>query len=171
MVKKINKNKFGFSIIEVLVALVIISIGMLAISSLVIQNLQVESVNKNYIIASMLAQEGLELVRNLRDKNWMTTGASWDDNIYNPGDDTFVLDYLDNIPFYNPGDISENATILHINNNGNYVRDINSPVTPFHRLIYSTMDNGHLNISCLIHWSERGRTYKYQADTQLYNWW
>ena len=65
-----NKKKKGFSIGEVLLAIFVLSIGMIATFSLFnagIKNLQNE---RDLIVASLLAQEGVEVVRNIRDNNW-----------------------------------------------------------------------------------------------------
>src|SRR3990172_140667 len=67
---KFSRLYYGFTIIEVIIAISLVNIGLLAISSLVIQNIQTQDINREYIIASMLAQEGLELARNIRDNNW-----------------------------------------------------------------------------------------------------
>ncbi|NCQ16134.1 hypothetical protein GW814_00575, partial [Candidatus Falkowbacteria bacterium] len=63
-------NNQGISILEVIVAILIITIGMIGVMSLVIQNVEAQYINKNILIASGLAQEGLELARNTRDLNW-----------------------------------------------------------------------------------------------------
>ena len=57
------KNSTGFSLLEVVVAILIITIGMIGVTSLVIQNIQTQYINKNILIASGLAQEGLEQLR------------------------------------------------------------------------------------------------------------
>lgn len=69
-IKLKNKKKKGFSIGEVLLAIFVLSIGMIATFSLFnkgIKNLQNE---RDLIVASLLAQEGVEVVRNIRDNNW-----------------------------------------------------------------------------------------------------
>ena len=74
-----NSKQEGFSIIEVLFALSILAIGVVGLSSLLIQNIQIQNYTKNKLIASMLAQEGVELLRNIRDQNWI------DDNDWREG--------------------------------------------------------------------------------------
>lgn len=60
-------TKQGFSLIEVLVTLMILSVGIVAISALMAGNIRTSVNAKNQIIASGLAQEGVELVKNLKD--------------------------------------------------------------------------------------------------------
>jgi type II secretory pathway pseudopilin PulG len=56
-------------LIEVLVSLFVLSIGITAIAVLMVDNIKNLQTSKNQIVASQLAQEGIELVRNLKDNN------------------------------------------------------------------------------------------------------
>ena len=73
MNKKIKNKKVyllkrqGFSLIEVLFTLVILSVGISAVAVLMTSNIKNSITAKNQIIASELAQEGVELVKNLSD--------------------------------------------------------------------------------------------------------
>jgi type IV pilus modification protein PilV len=59
--------KMGFSLIEVLITLFVLSLGVTAVTLLMVGNIGSAQDAKNQIIASQLAQEGTELVRNLKD--------------------------------------------------------------------------------------------------------
>jgi type II secretory pathway pseudopilin PulG len=61
------KNKKGFSLIEVFASLMILSFGIAAVIVLMMQSIRSSQTARDQIIASMLAQEGIELVRNLKD--------------------------------------------------------------------------------------------------------
>jgi type IV pilus modification protein PilV len=65
--KKTIKKRKGFSLVEVLFALMVLSVGISAISVLMTSNIKNSIDAKNQIIAANLAQEGVELVRNLKD--------------------------------------------------------------------------------------------------------
>jgi prepilin-type N-terminal cleavage/methylation domain-containing protein len=66
----INKNEKGFSLLEVIFAMAIIASGIISILSLFSYNLKAETNNKNKLIATYLAQEGIEVVRQIRDNIW-----------------------------------------------------------------------------------------------------
>jgi len=70
-----NCQKFGngFSLIEVLVALLVLSMGFTAVFALMANNIKSSENAKNQIIASQLAQEGIELVRNMKDNKELDT--------------------------------------------------------------------------------------------------
>lgn len=66
---KLN-NKTGFSIIEILIGMFIFSLGIISVYAVISSSVRVNEYNKNYIIASNLAREQLELMRNNRDYNY-----------------------------------------------------------------------------------------------------
>lgn len=70
------KNKAGFSLVEVLFALLVLSVGVSAVSVLMTSSIKNAIVAKNQVIASELAQEGVELVTNLKanDATFTSTG-------------------------------------------------------------------------------------------------
>jgi len=75
-----NKKK-GFSIIEVLAAFFILTAGILVVFSATRLPLRHAGEARYKITAFYLAQEGVELVRNIRDNNFYTDGADWLENI------------------------------------------------------------------------------------------
>lgn len=66
----IKKNNKAFSVIEVMVWIFIFTMWIISIYSIIISTLKLNDYNKNYIIASNLAREQVELVRNIRDSNY-----------------------------------------------------------------------------------------------------
>jgi prepilin-type N-terminal cleavage/methylation domain-containing protein len=66
------KRQVGFSLVEVIVVTAIITIGFMGVLTLVQRTIAIYGSNQNYLVASIMAQEGLELVRNVRDDNWLT---------------------------------------------------------------------------------------------------
>ncbi|MGZ6236579.1 MAG: type IV pilus modification PilV family protein, partial [Syntrophales bacterium] len=60
-----NKNKNGFSLIEVLIGLVLLAIGLLAIAGMQISSVRGNFFSSNLTQASVLAQDRLETLRNI----------------------------------------------------------------------------------------------------------
>lgn len=166
----ITADKEGFSILEITVSIFIISMAFIALLSLTNQNIQAQKTSENYLIASQLAQEGLELVRNIRDNNWGS--GNFYDNIYDAGDNTFTIDYRNLGPDRTAISIDDTVARLYINSAGYYDHDNSGGATPFYRLItVATTDiSKYLEIECKIKWSERGRDNEYTASTMLYDW-
>jgi hypothetical protein len=60
----------GFSVVEVLLAFFVLLIGITSALGVIASSIRESTVNRDIIIASELAQEGVELVRNVRDNNF-----------------------------------------------------------------------------------------------------
>ncbi len=154
---------------EVIAAIAIIAIGMIGVLSLVIQNVEAQYINKNILMASGLAQEGLEIVRNIRDANWLIEGNLWKQNIV--GDGTYTVSYA-GISSVNMAvnSIDEAAARLYIDGNGLYANSVTASATNFYRLI-SVVDHGdYLDVKCVIRWADGTQNHNYAAETYLYDW-
>lgn len=71
MAKLIRKNQEGFTLTEVLISMMILTIAIVSATSLLVGLIDT---NKNIVDkqkAYYLAQEGLEAIRNMRDTNWL----------------------------------------------------------------------------------------------------
>ncbi len=90
----INKN--GFSLLEVIFAMAIITSGVISILSLFSYNLKAEINNKNKLIAAYLAQEAIEIVRQSRDNIWFGGDAGFLDNNSEFKDYEFIVGLIDN---------------------------------------------------------------------------
>lgn len=66
----LRKQKKAFSTGEVILAMFVLSVGLLATMALVSKSLKHSFISRDIIIASELAQEGIELVRNVRDNDF-----------------------------------------------------------------------------------------------------
>lgn len=112
MFKKILKNKKGFGLVELVMAMLILSIALLGILQLMTYLIQSSVINQERIIALNLAREGIEAVRSVRDSNWITacptwggscthwttaggtnTCCTWDSALNSDADHTLVLDF------------------------------------------------------------------------------
>lgn len=163
------KKQSGFSLLEIVVAIFIIVMGMVGVVSLITQNIQVQYINRNNLIASQLAQEGLELIRNKRDKNWLENNG-WLSGI-TPG--AYRVDYTGYISLVSSMEETRLQQRDDLGQEGYYWYNADDSNTIFNRMITTSQPESSpelLNVSCLIQWKDRGQTYQYIADTVLYNW-
>ncbi|MEA3398275.1 MAG: prepilin-type N-terminal cleavage/methylation domain-containing protein [Patescibacteria group bacterium] len=167
---KSSQNKNGFSIIEVVAAFTIMTVGMMGVASLSLLNIQANRINKNYLIASMLAQEGLELVRNVRDNNWLTLGNNWNDDITG-NDGNYTIDYNFNIDD-TPDLPTDGGAKMYLNGNGFYDHDSAGAFTPYYRLIAISEDasGNFFTASSTVSWADSQGQYSYIAETSLFDW-
>lgn len=163
-------------------AIGLVMIGLVGVISLMVQNLHVQHVDNNNLIASTLAQEGIELVRNQRDRNWLTGGAEWFEYIAGT-DGTFAIDYYP--PFGSeinindsPDSIDDAGARLEIDDYGYYAHNIGGADTKFYRLIEiddstiggADLTDDHLAVTVTVRYRERERVHDYIVKTKLYPW-
>ena len=88
------KNNFkGFTLVEALVAITILITGILSALTLVTRALYSTSIIQDRIIASFLAQEGIEFIRQKRDTNFIEKFQGDDrDWFYGLEEGTYVID-------------------------------------------------------------------------------
>lgn len=81
--------KNGFSLVEVTITVVILSVAAVSTFAVILSSLNSSFFSNNNLIAMNLSQEGLELVRNIRDNNWLA-GLAFNTNL---ADGNYVADY------------------------------------------------------------------------------
>ncbi|MFH1667680.1 MAG: hypothetical protein ABH884_01480 [Candidatus Komeilibacteria bacterium] len=111
---KIIKDNRGQGFMEVIVAIAIMLIGIVAVLILTSYNLTAANYGEKRLIASNLAREALEAVRNMRDSNWLA-GNSWDNDFDFDGDAVpayFIVDFTPSETggLYSLAEVSEIAT-------------------------------------------------------------
>lgn len=169
-IKKIKKfrEKKGFTLIEVITVLFVISLGMVGVLSLIVQNIKSQSLNKNTLIAYQLAQEGVELIRQVRDSNWINA-RGWRHDLDH---DTYYMDYLDSVPHEVP-------SFGHVHYQGALEQDasgfyrnvlVSSSASIFSRLIEIDNNGNGILITSSVYWTDHGREYVYSLEAKLYDW-
>lgn len=156
----------GFTVVEVLVSIFIITVGAGGAFSLVQQTLNFTTNAALQLEASYLAQEGVEIVRNIRDANilkiYKSLGGVWTDGLvgcsagcqadYNQD---FLTTYEDTLLQFSNGVYSYDAGVTSI----------------FKRKITVTLlGNDTAKALVEVMWEERGRSHIVRAATELYNW-
>ncbi len=94
----IASAKEGFTLMEIMVVVSIVTVAFVSIIGLVQRAITLYYNNKNVMVANNLAQEGLELVRYVRDDNWKipaTYGGQVADNYFARN---ISVDGIDEIP-------------------------------------------------------------------------
>lgn len=83
----------GFTLLEAMASIFILLVGITGSLVLVSSGITNLNISKNRLIASNLAQEGLEVVHNIRDNNWLSSASlPWNDWKNASGDDRLIGD-------------------------------------------------------------------------------
>ena len=76
MQKSKSKNQNAFTFLEIIIAIGIFAIGILAVVTVSTKSFKIISLQQDKLIALNLAKEGIENIRNVRDENWFYRGYS-----------------------------------------------------------------------------------------------
>lgn len=164
----------GFTLIEVIVAIAVILtaiVGLVGLSSFSVSGLQTA---KSKVIAVNLAQEGIEIIRNMRDGNWLTYRDQMEQGSeysylwltdLNPG--TYRVQYDSASLTANP----DNPP-LYKNSYGFYqYSPTGGTLTPFRRAVtIEWISDDEIKITSQVSWSEKGKTSTVAVEDHLYNW-
>ncbi len=79
-----DKSSKGFTLLEMIFTIFILTVGIVGIYGAITRMISQSADVSDRLIASYLAQEGIEITRNLRDGNWLEDEAApgtvdWDD--------------------------------------------------------------------------------------------
>lgn len=164
----------AFTLIEVVIALFLVIMGIASAFTLIQQVISFASISSSKLTAAYLCQEGIEIVRNIRDTNWLEGGTNpWDEGL--TGCSTgCIVDYNHS---YGPNQLDPNLPAyanqyLNIDDSGFYSYSAGTP-TPFKRRITIGRLDSNANtlaVSVQVQWEERGRTHIVTARENLYNW-
>jgi len=179
-----RKEEKGFTFLEIIITLFVFVIGVLAVYLVAQQPIIYASRYSNQLVASYLAQEGVEIVRNIRDTSWIDSPTDWIAGLAEGETKDFEADYAAtaaagfNIAACSPSCNYEGLRLLQLNPGGFYNYG-SGPNTKFKRRIRITKDVDDttpgvivdiLNISVTVFWSERGKTYEVTAAENIYYW-
>jgi len=171
-------NSKGFTLLEVIAAIFLLTIGVIGILSLVSQTIVSSQITSSRLVASYLAQEGIEIVKNLRDTNFLKI---------HKGE---TINWYDNIiccpasPCTCEGDYNDLALTPTANrylniDAGFYQYSGFGTQTPFKRKITINIQDlsnppdgipDKMKVQVEISWTERLRTYQVTAQENIYKW-
>ena len=177
-IKSASTNK-GFTLLEVIVAIFILTVGVGSAFMLISQTLSAASLVKENLIASYLVQEGMEIVRNIRDTNWLQF-SPWDDGLIclTPSCD-FQADYAtltftETTDFEKCSDPGYNCHSYDghpLKIDGGFYNYTSGTETKFKRKItIKKVDSDNIKVEVNVGWTERGRTHNLKALEYLTSW-
>jgi prepilin-type N-terminal cleavage/methylation domain-containing protein len=154
-------NDKGFTLIEIIISIFILTVGIVTVVGLITTNVRAMRVVKNSVLAAQLSQEGIEVIRAIRNTNWIQN-LRYDTGLANG---TYCVNY------------NSTSTITCANFNiffdaaRGYTHDPLGQATPFRRQIdiFRTTDAGgveYLRVRSTVNWDSRSIV----TETHLYDW-
>ena len=171
----------GFTLVETLIAISIFSVSIVALMSFLSQNISNAGYAKKKIIATYLAQEGIESVRNMRDSYIFysdTTSNDWNKfkvklNPCNLGNECGFNNsvYTDNPNFIFKCSSNPNGCKLYLND-GNYNTNSVGNDSGYSRKIrMDTISADEVKVFSTVSWSQPGGLpYTITLSESLFNW-
>lgn len=157
----------GFTLVEVLVALTIAVIGIGGAYALINQSLAFINSASMRLSAVYLAKEGVEIVRNIRDSNYLNAYKNGTGN-WNSG-----LTGCTNGcgADYTMASLSAANKNKFLKFNGSFFNYSSGSDTSYKRVITVNTQTDVLRVNVKVLWSERGAQKSVEIDENLYNWW
>lgn len=176
MIKKIN-NKKGFTIVETLIAVLILSAAILGATSAAQTGISSYIYSKNQIIAFYLAQEGFEQIRNLRDENYLKSNSWLTGIAANNSDPCYFGKTCTVSPVEQTAPIQCSGgagTCLYLRQDlatGFYGYNAGWTQTVFQREISLTqLSSDEVAITVVVNWSKGDITRQFKARENIFNW-
>jgi len=158
------RRQGGFTLMEVIIAIGIITTALVVSVALITFSLSGIRGGKSKIIAAGLAQEGIEIVRNIRDSNWISgkrSPSNWRDDL---GAGYWRVQYNQ------ASLLSFSNTPLKIDSNGFYQYNSGSTTKFYRRIGIEYIGNNQIKVVSEVTWQEQGRNQNLQLEDRLYNW-
>ena len=165
----------GQSLIEATIALGVITTGLVGALTLMSFSLRAANTSENQLIALNLAWEGIEVVQNKRDSNYLA-GAAFNTDLVSGGDQTAIADFDPSAGWvidFVPNAMADNSTQFY--NQGGVYRKSSQTVpgisTIFRRLlILDNTTSGQLRAVSSVQWKEGDATRQVSTERIFYDW-
>ncbi|MEF8847019.1 MAG: prepilin-type N-terminal cleavage/methylation domain-containing protein [Candidatus Paceibacterota bacterium] len=173
-----TSSKSGFTLVEVLAVIFVITVGVTGVYSLMQTTMTSSNLVSNKLTATYLAQEGVELVRYVRDSNWLEmrgdpdSTISWDQGFPSESVDeqNYEIDYQElgkDDPDLTP--CNGVCRYLEVNDQGYYGYNIGKD-TRYKRKIALKNDGDKIKVKVKVIFNHQGKEYSIKVEENMYKW-
>lgn len=158
-----SSKKNGFTLIEAMVALVLVTVAMGPVFILATSSINIAARIEHNIIAANLSQEGIEVIRNIRDTNWLSDTA-FDNNLP-------VGIWRVEWSTIGGGLMTVGSNPILKKNNGLYNYSSGTDTVFKRTVTISKPNNGKLVLVSSVTWVERGNINRaVSTESHLFDW-
>lgn len=164
-----KQMKKGFTLVEVMIAVFIVSLSIGGIFLLIKQTSSYVTATNMRVRGAFLAQEGIEIVRNIRDSNFLKLHAgqpgTWADGL----GWCFIGGCSGD---YNDTSLSNDIIrVLNLEGGGIYGYGAGQATTFKRTIVAQGLSVDSFQVTVTVSWTEKGgRTGEIRGSTILYNW-
>lgn len=148
----------GFTLIEVLLSVFIITVAVLGLYNGISYSFNSVEKAKDKFIAAYLAEEGLELVKNIRDSNFVANRANWKEGLNCVSCKMDINDTALNT--INP------TSPLLIDENGFYNYSSGTKTIFSRKIVISDVNDNKIKVSVIVYYADE----EFLLEQYLYNW-
>ncbi len=171
LIFKSDNNKDGYLLVELIVAISLLTVGFLGFLGLISRSISLNSVISDQFVANYLASEGIEVVKNLIDAN-VIQKRPWNDGFGN--EKCYEVDYKTmNISEATETNCPSNSvnSIRFDSSTGVYSYAVGNPVK-FYRTVHITpVSNDEIKVNSVVKWVGRGSIKnEINLEDHFFNW-
>lgn len=155
--------------LELLVAVFVLIVGISGTVGLIQRTISSASMAASQLKAAYLAQEGIEVVRNIRDSSWVNN-HTWLNNINDNCSCCEVAYDHDGNTGMTPCSGGNPRQLTFFNGFYGYSTNPAAEESVFSRRIRTSMVGDYLRVEATVFWFERGDTRSVTVVENLYNW-
>lgn len=163
----------GFTLIELLITITVISVGIFGAYIAIQQAINTIDYARSRLTAAFLAQEGVEIIKNIRDTNLLQAGVVWNEGL-TAGE--YETDYQD-VEYLSPSlstctgcDYSSLQFLKK--SDGDFYQYSSGQETRYKRkVLLEDIDPEHLRATITVYWKTRTGHEDVQLVQELYKWW
>lgn len=160
----IRRSRAGFTLVETLVALTVLTVGLTAGYAAAVFSSTLATSIRNNAVAGNLAQEGAEIIRSIRDTNWFAS-APFDTGLAAGDYEVVIYAQAAATPYQ--------ARPMYITPGGlyQYATGPGYTLTPFRRKISISKPSAvELRVVSEVTWTDRGRDREVAVESHLFDW-
>ncbi|MBU4078211.1 prepilin-type N-terminal cleavage/methylation domain-containing protein [Patescibacteria group bacterium] len=176
-------KQHGFTLIELLITVSVITVGIVAAFTAVQQGISVVDYSRSRLTAAFLAQEGAEIIKNIRDTNLLegrTATVDWNEGIdpgASPKEYEVVYDDVDTAGVNlasatcSPNCDFSNLRFLKKIDNVLYNYSIGNDTRYKRKVRIEKISNEHLRLTIVVYWTTKKGSDEFQLIQEMYKWW
>lgn len=165
--KILIKNKKGFTIIEALVAITILMISIAGPLTVANKGLAASNLSRDQVIATYLAQDAIEKIKNIKDSDFKVSSNNWAMNISPYSDGSWYG--IDTINYNIQSNLANSPLLLTPKGQYTYNNVTGSIQSPFSRKFKTTkIGNEEYRLEVVVSWKNGNVSNSITTEAELF---